>query len=445
MPLHQRRAVLVGGVFLLAATPAVAQDRSGPAPGSHFWWPQAQALLQAEPEPPTRARRAPRFRWDEHPSIQVGRGTHIEFRARLQAQRHESEMRLDDSATFDLTRRRVGVDGRILGAVDFQVEREITTDEDPWRDVYLEYRQFGWARVRGGKFKVPFSLDENTSPTNLDFVYRSRAADELAPGRDRGVMVNGRVARVVRYEIGWFDHDGRNARTSNPDRVFGDRTVAGRLALQPFRGRPSALEDVHVAAAWTESEVPLGFPSLRGRTTLGRTFHRSDVLVQGLRRRTGIEARWRPGPFSLKAEYMRVSTAREGQSVEDADLSPLLGLGWYVSGTWALTGESKSDGLHRPRRPLFRRGVGAVEIAARLEELAFRSAGTGQPPSSSVRADVIVGHRNRVATFGVNWYVFQGLKLQANLIREVIDELRHDPVALQPAFWSRVLRIQFTI
>jgi hypothetical protein len=40
---------------------------------------------------------------------------------------------------------------------------------------------------------LPSSLDENTSPTNLDFVYRSLAANQLPPGRDRGVMVHGRL------------------------------------------------------------------------------------------------------------------------------------------------------------------------------------------------------------------------------------------------------------
>ena len=70
--------------------------------------------------------------------------------------------------------------------------------ENAWRDVYANYQQFDFVQVQGGKFKLPFSLDENTSPTNLDFVYRSLAARVLAPGRDRGVMVHGRAARSNR-------------------------------------------------------------------------------------------------------------------------------------------------------------------------------------------------------------------------------------------------------
>ena len=124
-------------------------------------------------------------------------------------------------------------------------------------------------QVQGGQFRLPFSLDENTGSTNLDFVYRSLAARQLAPGRDPGVMVHGRVLprRLLRYEAGVFSDDGRNARTSNPDKVWGGTTVAGRVAVQPWRTLESVLEDLQVGVAATRSEVPEGIPvaARRGR------------------------------------------------------------------------------------------------------------------------------------------------------------------------------------
>ena len=85
---------------------------------------------------------------------------------------------------------------------------------------------------------------------------------------------------------------------------------------------------------------------------------------------------------------MRVSTERLGESLEDTDLEPLVASGWYVSGTWALTGEKKADDLTEPRRPLFRGGWGAIEAAARVEGLRFGSldteiASTARAPTSS--------------------------------------------------------------
>ena len=111
--------------------------------------------------------------------------------------------------------------------------------------------------------------------------------------------------------------------------------------------------------------------------------------MQGRRERTGVELRWRPGPFSVKSEYMRVATERRGQSVEDTNLSPLLATGWYISSTWAVTGENKAGGLNKPRRPFLRGGFGALEVAVRLEGLAFSSAGSDGLSSFSVRADVV--------------------------------------------------------
>ena len=101
---------------------------------------------------------------------------------------------------------------------------------------------------------------------------------------------------------------------------------------------------------------------------------------------------FRPGPASIKAEWMRVETERRGQSVEDTDLSPLIGEGWYVSGTYAITGEKKSN-VDRPKKPLLPGwGYGAIEVAARIESLEFRSGASGEPGSTSPRADVILGN-----------------------------------------------------
>ena len=384
------------------------------------------------------------FRWQDHPSLYFGKSTHIDFRGRLQTHLLESEAPTGDGSTIDLARRRVGVEGRIAGVLDFQIEHEIG-DDDPWKDVYGDYRRFAAVRIQGGKFKLPFGLEENTGATNLDFVYRSGVSTHLAPGRDRGVMLHGRVARVIQYEAGLFDHDGRNARGSNQDRVAGNRTFAGCFAIQPFRTTKNFARDLHVGVAITASEVPEGIGALRGRTALDSSFFPPYLWLQGDRRRSGVEMRWRPGPFSVSAEYIRVATERLGQSVENTDLSPLIASGWYVSGTWLATGERKAGGADKPAHPLLRGGIGAIEVAARTDVLGFASASRDGAPSTSPRADVILGNRDRAATMGLNWYPYRGIKIQANVIRERISDPGRGPFPSQPSFWSRVFRFQFTI
>jgi phosphate-selective porin OprO and OprP len=418
----------------------------------------SNSLMQAAPGPPQKPSDSeqpkskpgefPRFAWDEHPSILFGKGTHISFLARLQGHVRQSDApEIEESAqTLDFARRRLGVEGEIAKKLFFQVEAEIGSSEI-WRDVYANYTQFDAVQIQGGKFKLPFGLEENTGSTNLDFVYRSMASTRLAPGRDIGVMVHGRVLnRFVRYEAGGFDHDGRNARTKDPERVFGGPTFAGRVDVLPFRHQKSELSDLMVGVAYTTTDVEEGLHGLQARTVFGYPFlAESDLWVKGPRRRVGVEARIRPGPASIKAEFMRLTSARIGQGIDGEDLRDFEASGWYVSGTWAVTGEKKADGLERPRHSFLRGGIGAVELAARLEKLTFGTLNGGDEASTSPRADVVLGNADRAVTLGVNWYLNRWIKVQGNAIQQTITDPLQGPLPERRSFWSSVFRFQLSI
>jgi len=390
------------------------------------------------------------FRWEDHPTFRFGPGTRLDLRLRLQGDLRGSEASIvedGEGASIDVARRRIGIDGEILNIFDYQVESELGDEDDPWRDVYVNYKQFKFAELQAGKFKVPFSLDENTSATNLDFVYRSRIGALLAPGRDRGVMAHGRLLDrgILRYELGWFAEDGSNGRSKSTDRVHGESTWAGRALVQPFRSTKSPLSDLAVGLAFTRSDLPAGVTGIRGRTDFDAAFWRPTPFVNGTRRRFGFEGRWRPGPFSVKSEYIRLQDERLGQGVDDSNLAPFVASGWYVSGTWAVTGEQKAEGLDSPRRPLFQGGFGAVELAVRVERIRFGSVSGDPLASDSPRADVILGNAERAWTFGVNWYVNRWIKIQTNLVRNAIQFPEQGPLPSQPVYWSRLIRFQFSM
>jgi len=440
-----RPVTIAMAVALALAPAAVAGQTRGPADGAE----DQAAAQQPVSTAPKNAKPPVEFVWVPHPSLRAGKQLRIDFRARIAAENHASDASTSDQPGLDRARRRIGVEGELLQAVGFQVERELTGD-DPWRDVYANYQQFAFAQAQWGKFKLPFGLDENTSATNLDFAYRSLAASHLSPGRDRGWMLHGQVLNHgVGYEYGVFDHDGRNARSNSGERVTGGSTVVYRITSQPLRSikSKSDLTDLQIGYAATDSDLAEGMSSIRGQTVLGETFYRSNYLVNGARRRTGYELRWRPGPASLKWEAVRLTEERLGESVEDTALSPLVAKAWYVSGTFAVTGDSKSKGLDEPRHPLFQGGAGAIEVAVRLEEITFTSeaseAAPGETGSTSVRADVVKGNRDRVLTFGVNWYANRWVKIQFNLIKEQILDPSQGPLPERASFWSRVIRFQF--
>jgi phosphate-selective porin OprO/OprP len=400
---------------------------------------------QSEQEAPAQTPPEWRFEWDNRPSVRYGDLVRIDARARFTTDLRQSGASLGDSDTsrFDIARRRVGISGEIRRVADFQVERELA-GEGRWRDLYLDYRGFDGVNVQAGQFKLPFGLDENTSSTNLDFVYRSRAA-ALSPGRDPGVMAHGRV-RTLQYEAGVFTRDGDNGLDDYTRRAT-SWTPAGRLVLQPFRASESVLEDLQAGIAFTSSEVPLSFADLRGPSAVGQPFFRQEFGVQGMRRRVGVEMRWRPGPYSVQSEFVRLTSERRGQSVTDADLPPLVAAAWYVSGTWIVTGEEKARGADEPNRPLFAGGFGSVEFAARVEAVRFSSSGDG-PPTFGPRAEAML-HRDRAVTLGVNWSPNRWIRLQANLVRDTMTVPDggmdpSEPLALS-SFWSRVVRLRFAM
>ena len=164
-----RHLLLVTAFITLVASSVPAQDPATTRP-------------EATREKPEET--FPRVEWRDHPSLRLGPGTRIDFRARFQWDVRRSDAPFGDdedeaSGAVDFARRRLGVAGEILDIIDYQVERELESP-DAWRDVYANYKQFDAVQVQAGKFKLPFSLDEDTSATDLDFVYRSRAAEALA-------------------------------------------------------------------------------------------------------------------------------------------------------------------------------------------------------------------------------------------------------------------------
>jgi phosphate-selective porin OprO/OprP len=272
----------------------------------------------------------------------------------------------------------------------------------------------------------------------------------IAPARDVGVMAHGRlIGRVLTYEIGAFRNDGENAELDEGFLLPGEEWhnehgAAARVTVQPFRRLKGAgaFERLQLGVAYTTSHVPEGLNSLKGETPLDFVFF-EPVYTYGRRWRLGLEAVWMPGPFSIKSEYARSDEARIRQGLGDVDLSGFIASGWYVSATWALTGESKEDGIE-PRRPIFQGGPGALELAVRYEELGFGSELTEGEAYSNPRADPVLPNRDHLWTIGVNWYLNKWSKIQLNGTRETFQDPERSPIPNQPV-WSGVCRLQFVM
>jgi phosphate-selective porin OprO/OprP len=384
-----------------------------------------------------------RLTFPDRPSLRVGSVLRVDFRFRVQGDVRSNPSEPDADPSFEWTRRRFGIEGTAFEHIEYEVERELRK-EQAWRDVFVNVTYFDDYQVQAGKFKIPFSQERLASSTELDFVHRALVVDALSPAREIGATVHGRFNnRAVGYDAGMFRHDGENARFgSNPG---ANATMAGRFTARPMRlsSATGATREMEVAAAVTVGTVPDGLNSLRGRTTFEEPFF-EPVYVQGRRVRLGFDADWRPGPFSLKGEFIRVTDQRKNQGIFDEDLPNLVSQGWYATASWVVTGEPKLDGIE-PRAELFRGGGGALELATRVERLGFGSTLEGAPEQTNPRAANLLETGLRAWTAGVNWYVNRWVKIQYNAIRELLDDPERGPDPDRAGFWTHVLRLQFVM
>src|SRR5206468_2856283 len=133
------------------------------------------------------------------------------------------------------------------------------------------------------------------------------------------------------------------------------------------------------------------------------------------------------------------SEQRKEQGVRVNDLPDKISRGWYVTGTWMAFGKMKSKGKE-PKDPFITgHGFGALELAARLDVIAFYSNVTTGLPSRSPRAANILPNSARTWTAGASWYINHFAKIQANAQREWLTDIERSAVIGRHIFWTGVI------
>jgi len=411
----RRRAAIrlryAAAVVLASAMPALAQT---PAPS-----PQEQDGV----------------RWDGN-VIQFGEAVRLEPKARLQGDLllWNDVAPVDDH--FSWGSRRIGIGGELFNRVEFQVERAFQDDDDDdtaWRDVFVEVRLSRAFQVRGGRFKLPFSLERTTSRDELDFLERATAVRALSPSRDTGVMVHGRVAnRMVEYEAGIFrTADGLDVVDDPNSWSALGSTLAGRIMVDPIRNNDGRTRDLHFGVALVRNTMPEGLNSEVGRLFNDDRFT-ERMHVNGQRTRLGAEAMWRGQRVTVKGELLQLTDQRLGQSIAGTDLPDLVMRGAYVTGVVRVFGARG------------RRGQ-AVDITARFDRLSFTSADDSDEPFTNPRAEHVAPLAKNTWTFGATWQLNRWVRLQSNLIREtLVDPFDVRDIDTQPT-WTAAMRFQLAL
>jgi phosphate-selective porin OprO/OprP len=356
-----------------------------------------------------------------------------------------SPTRTDLVSNFRIRRARLGVDATFFKYIDLKIEGDFGEQGTPFvlTDGYIELKYFPEFKFRGGQFKVPFSFEELTSSRFIDFVERS-VVNNLVPARDVGFMIHGPLfGGMVEYYAGMFNGTGQNTFETNDSKDY-----AGRLLVRPFRfAGISPLEKLHIAGHFTYGDqdvnpAPSPAPnnSLQGRTDARFVFF-PRVPTRGDRVRYGAEVVYAYGPFGLYGEYVKTEEERN-LGPGGSNLGDLEGRGWYVAGTFFVTGEEKVHGKAPKVKPMNPRtgDLGALELVARYAQLDFDSDGAlpGPSPSGGGKAGA---NKVDALTVGLNWYLSSNVRLMFNFVQNWFDNDRMTPITNEDTSWEILSRL----
>jgi phosphate-selective porin OprO and OprP len=366
---------------------------------------------------------------DDNFRLEFGGRLHADFDAAENGARTLKGQLL--GSQFLIRRARIDVDAIFYQWIRAKIQTELTEGNNlstqvSLKDAYIDLTFMPELRFRAGQFHVPFSLEEfGTSDNYIDFIERS-IINTLTPMRDRGVKLYGDLGLwdgLITYHLGGFNGTGEDNSDNN-----GDKDLAFRLEYSPFRNSQSFwLKGLQFAGNVTwgnedSSTSPAG--QTIARTPNRFTFFASQT-ARGDRLRYGGDFAWWVGPASVKFEYDVQTNQRNGLGPGGVNLDEVTAKGWYVSGTWVVTGEDKQrSGNVIPRRPFNpfsdQSGLGAIEVGLRWAELSFDSDSPVNLFNSSLSPVDIPGggttatNEAQSLTVGLNWYFNEWTRAMLN-------------------------------
>jgi len=297
----------------------------------------------------------------------------------------------------EFRRARIHLQGVLGDAVEFKLQYDFAGGDAALKDVYLGTTGHR-VDLRMGHFKEPFSLEEMTSSNDSTFVERA-LPNVFAPARNAGFMVHGTVVEERAWWAAGLFRESDDFGLGQGD----DYNLTGRLA-----GIAWDREDllVHLGASLgyrnVDADSTLRFRQ-RPEVHLSPRFVDTGVFPAESAALLGAEAALVAGAFSAQGEYIRTAVA--SAALGDPALD-----GYYVFGSFLLTGESRSyrGGVFRgvaPRRDfLTAGGPGAWEVALRLSGL-------------DLDDGLLAGGELTDLTLGVNWYWNANLRMMFDVTR----------------------------
>ena len=351
----------------------------------------------------------------------------------------ESDAARDLSDGGYFRRARFGVEGKIAQSFNYKLLVELggAGTEGPTRinDAWMSYTGIAPFTFQLGAFAPTAGLADSTVPDDLLFIERptsSELARALA-GADGRIAFSWRAGGAR-----WLSALSLTGRTVNDAEVNDSQSaLIGRFAGLLATGDNY---NVHLGANGTYViHPPDQGPSVTAGRYAIRLRDRPELRVDSTRLidtgsidadhvyATGVELAANRRNWLLQAEHQWIGVSRRASTLANPHFS-----GYYIEGSWVITGESHrynaATGSYQSPRPFIpfdgQGGHGAWELALRYSRADLDSdpgvAGAA-PPADGIRGGV-----QSVTTAGFNWY-------PNNNVRFIFDVLHVNVSRLNPA------------
>lgn len=365
---------------------------------------------------------------------------------------------LSDGTTF--RRARIGIGGRAFGDFEYSVLFDFggSGEEDSGhvQELWLQYSGWKPAHIRVGAFAPFIGLEDAGSTNGMMFLERPASADvarSLAGGDYR------EAGQIAFTGARWFASGAITGRLVN---TAGSSTVQPYQSQLGFIGRAGVLpvktdnDLVHLAVhgSYVAHPANTGGPDATPGTAISpiQLRERPELRVDGTRLvdtgaidashayTAGVEFAAQHRNLLLQGEYERIGIERRASDLANPRFD-----GYYVEGSWMITGERrryndgnyafdgpKIDGSFNPGRGNY----GAWELALRYSDLNlnYRQGAVGTAlASGSVR-----GGEQKIATAGVNWYLNSIARVMFDYQHVTIDRLSPSATSYQTPVGARI-------
>jgi phosphate-selective porin OprO and OprP len=304
-----------------------------------------------------------------------------------------------------------------------------TTDLRQSSHLDVAWFNVGWwqsAQFRFGQFKMPFSLEEQTSSRFIDFQERS-VMNALVPGKERGAMVHGTPLNGLFYGVAVSTGQGKN--NNENDRITDGTDYIARVGVNiaEMVGQKNAV--YHLAAAYSDGKLPAAAaPS--GRTEgRGLTYFTSAFTGANMdRTRMGAEAAVAIGPVKFQAEYTQANFSGKSAGAAGVNFDRDINA-WYAAVNWAITGEpyaasyrNGAFGRLRPNNNFSPKGGGwgAWELGLRYSNFDASDFKSTNPAGTGLIPATLTNEANAY-TVGLKWLPTPNTRFLLNYIQTDFD------------------------